>query len=172
MEMPVRYVSHNIQYCQRCGEKIEKRKNLSWVGYSKRKFCSNPDCYTGRGKIIVDGGRDNDISVSKYIGLQSRNGRLMADFNLGVLKAIEKVKDDGGDEGKKGIICKYKGVPITADVVKVANQWLMDNWIGKAGQRSVEGERDDRPEVEKLRDLEYTLKEMGYKLEKIDDRGY
>ena len=152
MIMPTELQENMVRFCQTCGMQIPKSKYVSWKNYSKRKYC-------GKGKLCIKGrankeGVGKDLSVSEYIGLGSKNGRLMADFNLGVLKAVEKIDDDKDIESilaaNKGVICKYKGIAVTADVVKTANQWLMDNWLGKAGQRTdgVKEPEADREELE------------------------
>lgn len=179
MIMPANHVSHNYRYCQSCGEKIEKRKKVSWPAYSRRKYCNNKECLkaatTKGGSVIAgDNGFDpssrDEMPISDYIGVNSKNGRLMADFNLGVLQAVEKVGHDAElSENARGVICTYKGVPVTGDVVKTANQWLMDNWMGKAGQRNAPPEVDNRTSDEKMRELEYIVKELGFRLVKIDE---
>ncbi len=110
------------------------------------------------------------LSLAEYIKKGSNNGRLMADWNLDLIKALKWVKDDaeiGSDGGGKGVICSYKGIPVTAEMAKSANAWLTDNWIGRAGQRVPEPVKDDRTEDQKMEELKFTLKELGYKLVKI-----
>ena len=115
-------------------------------------------------------------SISDYIAEKTEDGVLMANYNVGVLKAVSRVKDakdlDVSDmSALKGTICVYKGIPITADVVQKANQWLMENWKGRPGQRATEAEVDTRTFDEKFKAMEYNLKEMGYKLVKIDEEN-
>lgn len=149
--MPTDYVSREKRYCEVCGIYIIKKKGVSWKNYSKRKY-HDQKCTSEAKKVSGDRMNPNSTDrtdVSDYIELKSKNGRLMADFNLGVLQAVEKVGADKKlsrfDNGKvDSTICTYKGVPVTGEVVKAANQWLMDNWKGKPGQRS---DKVDEPEM-------------------------
>lgn len=167
MIMPAEYDKKKVRFCQICGEQILKSKNQGWKGYSKRKYCGRT-CMKENPKAL--GIRKDDISLGEYIANGSKNGRLMADFNLGVLQAVEKIGHDAElSENARGVICTYKGVPVTGDVVKTANQWLMDNWMGKAGQRNAPPEVDNRTSDEKMRELEYVVKELGYRLVKIGE---
>ena len=166
------FITHDIRYCESCGESIQKKKYQSWKIYNSRKYCSEPGCYLGKDNKFNPDSVD-ELPVAHYIGKNSRNGRLMADFNLGVLKAVEKISNDkvknseDGNNGK-GVICTFKGIPVTPDMVKTANQWLMDNWIGKASQRNPEPEKDDRTEFQKLEELKYTMKELGFGMYELD----
>lgn len=147
-----------------CEKVIPKLKQESWARYAKRKFCSK-EC-VNKETVRKD---DGTFNMGSYIAEKSRNGRMMADFNLGVLRAVERVKvDKSVAEGIRGVICSYKGVPVTGDVVKTANNWLMEQWKGRPGQRLPEAEEDNRSFEEKFKAMEYNLKEMGYKLVKID----
>lgn len=166
--MPAEYDKKKVRFCQSCGEQILKSKWQGWGDYAKRKYCGRL-CMQKHPK--VKGVRKGDISLGEYIANGSKNGRLMADFNLGVLQAVEKVGNDvpvTGRDANLKTICWYKGVPVTGDVVKTANQWLMDNWMGKAGQRNAPPEVDNRTGEEKMRELEYIVKELGFKLVKIE----
>ncbi len=176
--MPANYVSHDWRYCHNCGEKIEKRKKQAWTVYSKRKYCSKSECIKsirkGKGSNLAEGKMNPDskdnMAISDYIGERSRNGRLMADYNIGVLEKVEKIGNDiESVEGyARGVICTYKGIQVTGNDIKTANQWLMDNWMGKAGQRNAPIEVDNRNESEKLTEMEYILKELGYRMVKIE----
>lgn len=167
-------IVHETKYCTSCGLVMKKPKGLSWNRFMLRKYCGMK-CAKGKQGLATHvqttDGKD-DMPVAHYIGKNSRNGRLMADYNLGLLKVVEKITDakvknsEAGNNGK-GIICTYKGIPVTPDMVKTANQWLMDNWIGKASQRNPEPEKDDRTEEQKMDELRYTVKELGYEMVKI-----
>ena len=168
MIMSVEHAEKLVRFCEKCGGQIPKSKWQSWKQYSTRKLCGR-QCRHGRSAVS---GNSKDLAISDYIALNSRNGRLMADFNLGVLKAVEKVGADVPLNIKgllNKVICSYKGVPVTGDVVKTANQWLMDNWMGKAGQRNAPPEVDQRNADEKLKELEYVVKELGFKLVRVDE---
>ena len=165
MIMPIEHQEKMVQFCQKCGGQIPKSKWVSWKQYSERKYCGR-SCRNGKPAVS---GNSKDLAISDYIALNSRNGRLMADFNLGVLKAVEKIGNDiDSAENSRGVICSYKGVPVTGEVVKTANQWLMDNWMGKAGQRNAPADIDLRNASEKLVEMEFILRELGYKMVKID----
>jgi len=134
--------SREKRYCTVCGMYIVKKKNASWKAYGERKFCGVRCGNEGKrsvNKINVNGTDKSEIS--DYIALKSRNGRKMADFNLGILDAVENISDDAdlGTINRNGkysdVICTYKGVPVTGELVRSANQWLMDNWMGRPGQR-------------------------------------
>ena len=167
-------ITNARRYCESCGELIPKVKLESWKSYNKRKYC-NTKCFNVKRGQKLETDTQDGMPISKYIAVNSRNGRLMADFNLGVLNAVNKVSNvqvknsEDGNNGK-GIICTYKGVPVTPDMVKTANQWLMDNWIGKASQRNPEPEKDDRTEEQKMEELKYTMKELGYEMVKIGEK--
>ena len=72
-------------------------------------------------------------SISDYILKKTNNGKLMADFYIGVLKEI-----NNNTEGKKMV---YNGVPITVELAKSANDWLTNNCFGKPSAR-------DKPAIE------------------------
>lgn len=162
------YVPRTQRFCHCCGALIIKKKGESWRKYNERKYCGVPCSKKGMTEGIAP--KETDFSIAEYIASKSRNGRMMADFNLGVLRQVEQINDNTQfkDNGR-GVICIYKGVPVTADVVKTANQWLMDNWIGKAGQRVLDNEGDTRTDAQILTELEYALMELGYKMVKIGD---
>jgi len=167
MIMPIEHQEKMVQFCQKCGGQIPKSKWVSWKQYSDRKYCGR-SCRNGKPAVS---GNSKDLAISDYIALNSRNGRLMADFNLGVLKAVEEIDVDKkvdllGKGGLQGIICSYKGVAVTGEVVRTANQWLMDNWMGKAGQRNAPADIDLRNASEKLVEMEFILRELGYKMVK------
>ncbi|MCP4989050.1 MAG: hypothetical protein GY928_24230 [Colwellia sp.] len=99
---------------------------------------------------------EEDVSLSSYINNETEQGKLMADFYIGILKTIKN--------NRKGDKVTYKGIAIGAELVKTANEWLTVNWIGKPGKRAEEQERDDRPMDEKMKELEYQVGRAGYYL--------
>lgn len=138
--MAANHIVRTKKYCGVCGKYIIKKPSTSWKLYSERKFCGSK-CLgeSKRGISRMDPNSKDETAVSDYIELKTLNGRLMADFNIGVLQAVNKVKDDKPlDKAAKGVICSYKGVQVTGDIVNKANEWLMNNWKGKPGQRSGE----------------------------------
>ena len=138
--MPDNHIVRTKKYCAVCGKYIIKTSGTSWRSYSSRKFCGSK-CLgeSKRGISRMDPNSRDETAVSDYIELKTLNGRLMADFNIGVLQAVSKISDDAPLNGKKGgVICVYKGVQVTGDIVNKANEWLMNNWKGKPGQRSGE----------------------------------
>jgi|TARA_R100000750_G_scaffold62585_1_gene56782 hypothetical protein len=115
-------------------------------------------------------------SMSDHIADKTEDGVLMADYNIGILKAVKRVKDkkdlDVSDlTALKGTICVYKGIPITAKDVQDANRFLMENWKGRPGQRVVEPDKDERSFSEKFKAMEFNLKEMGYGIYKLDKKS-
>ncbi len=88
---------------------------------------------------------DEDVSLASYINKETEKGKLMADFYLGILRAIKN--------NRKGDRVTYKGIAIGSELVKTANEWLAVNWIGKPGKRAEEQERDDRPLDEKMKEF-------------------
>ncbi len=152
--------TRELRYCGVCGDVIPKRTNVSWSLYGKRKYCGDRRCYLHKGSKLIDKG--DQTPMSDYIGKKSRNGRMMADFNLGVLQAIEKIGDDvGKNDLGRGVICMYKGVPITAEIVKSANQWLIENWVGKPGQRGEEVKEVELSRDELVAQLESSNEALG-----------
>lgn len=169
--MPKDYISQEKRYCEVCGIYIEKKKATSWRRYNERKYCGNKCVGDAKnGKVRLDPNSRDKSDVSDYIELKSKNGRLMADFNLGVLQAVEKI-DDGKKLDVEGgkvnvVICRYKGVPVTGEVVKTANQWLMDNWKGKPGQRSDTVKEPEMSRDELVLALDALFEEEGGELVK------
>jgi hypothetical protein len=150
--MAANHVVRTKVYCGNCGKYVVKRANTSWHDYNKRKYCGSKclgESKKGLSRMNPD---DKDqTAVSDYIEMKTANGRLMADFNIGVLQAVNKVKDDKPlDKEAKGVICSYKGVQVTGDIVNKANEWLMNNWKGKPGQRSGESVKKDMDREELL----------------------
>jgi len=100
-------------------------------------------------------------NINDYILRSTQNGKLMADFYIGVLNAIK-----ANTEGVKMV---YNGVPITVELAKSANDWLTNNSIGKPSVR-------DKPEKEEPRlnakeqeaELKMILNSAGLKLVDID----
>ncbi len=76
-------------------------------------------------------------SLSDYIFRNTNNGKLMADFYIGVLKTIKTNK-----EGKQ---MSYNGIPITVELAKSANEWLTNNCFGKPSAR--DKPKDEEPEM-------------------------
>ncbi len=79
----------------------------------------------------------NKASLSDYIFRNTNNGKLMADFYIGVLKTIKTNK-----EGKQ---MSYNGIPITVELAKSANEWLTNNCFGKPSAR--DKPKDEEPEM-------------------------
>ena len=82
-------------------------------------------------------------SLSDYIFRNTNNGKLMADFYIGVLKTIKTNK-----EGKQ---MSYNGIPITVELAKSANEWLTNNCFGKPSARNKPKEEGPEMSVEEAR---------------------
>jgi len=131
------------KYCEVCGKMI-KKNNRSWADYDKKKYCC-VGCKTlgmrSRRNDAVSAIKLDDgtvLPIGGYIATQSDNGRLIADMYLGALKRVKGINDDAdinGVDGNKGIMSRYKGVPLTLEFLKAASDWLTSNWLGKPGQR-------------------------------------
>ncbi|MDR4499255.1 MAG: hypothetical protein MRK02_15255 [Candidatus Scalindua sp.] len=105
--------------------------------------------------------KDEDVSLTSYINSETNQGQLMADFYIGVLKALKNNRN--GDK------ITYRGIAIGAELVKAANELLTVNWIGKPGRRAQKEERDDRPVEEKIKEITYLVDKFGYYLIKKDN---
>ncbi len=100
-------------------------------------------------------------SISDYILKKTNNGKLMADFYIGVLKTI-----NANTEGKKMV---YNGVPITVELAKSANDWLTNNCFGKPSARdkpAIEEPEMSREELDA--EIKRMINEAGLKLVDIN----
>lgn len=112
-----------------------------------------------RGRPFKKGNKFGSISkkdkkkttISDYILKKTNNGKLMADFYIGVLKAI-----NNNTEGKKMV---YNGIPITVELAKSANEWLTNNCFGKPSAR-------DKPAIE---EPEMSREDLVMALEALED---
>ncbi len=95
-------------------------------------------------------------SLSDYILRSTNNGKLMADFYIGVLKAIKSNKEDKQ--------MSYNGIPITVELAKSANEWLTNNSLGKPIQRKPDNDNEGF-DIEKDRKF---LKDFIKKIETSD----
>ncbi len=100
------------------------------------------------------------LSLSNYIKKKTNEGKELTDFYTGILKAV---KDSDPDN-----VPMYKGMRVTVELSSKAVDWLGKNGWGTPSQRIPEPEVDNRSVEEKLKEMEYILKELGYKLVKID----
>ncbi len=147
-------------YCKCCDGLIPKTRTTSWPIYSMKSYCGDT-C-----RILAQGKRQRKIKdklaneikladgtvmpIAGYIGAETEEGRLMADLYIGALKAVKAVDDKKEldlNAVTKGVICSFKGVPISLEYVKAATDWLTSNWLGKPGQR-----REEVKEPEMSRD--------------------
>ena len=85
---------------------------------------------------------NEDTNLSDYILKCTGNGKLMANFYLGVLKTIKS--------NKQGEKMSYNGVPVTVELAKSANEWLVANSLGKPSARKAPDEKPKRS-LEELR---------------------
>ena len=158
-----------VKRCLRCGDVIPKKGNRSWKQYLNRKYCGS--CWAIRSEPLEE--EVGDLPLGSYIGTSTQNGKLMANFYIGILEAADEVDnnkpiDDATSvtDIKNRIIATYKGIPISTEMVKTAAEWLTVNWIGKPGQRTPPADIDNRNVGEKLVEMEFILRELGYKMVK------
>jgi hypothetical protein len=100
------------------------------------------------------------LSLSKYIKKKTNEGKELTDFYTGILKAV---KDSDPDN-----VPMYKGMKVTVELSSKAVDWLGKNGWGTPSQRTPEPEVDTRSIDEKLKEMEYILKELGYRMVPID----
>ncbi len=100
------------------------------------------------------------LSLSKYIKKKTNEGKILTNFYMGILKAVEDSDTDN--------VPMYKGMKVAAELSNKAVDWLSKNGWGTPSQRIPEPEVDNRSDDEKLHELEYVLKELGYKMVPID----
>jgi hypothetical protein len=96
------------------------------------------------------------LSLSKYIKKKTHEGKILTNFYTGILKAVE----DSGPEN----VPMYKGMKVTVELSSKAVDWLGKNGWGTPTSRLPEPEVDNRSDDEKLKEMEYILKELGYKM--------
>ncbi len=100
------------------------------------------------------------LTLAEYIKRKTDDGKMLTDLYIGILKVVEKSDPDN--------MPIYKGMKVTAELAHKAVEWLGKNGWGTPSQRIPEPEKDDRTEEQKLAELEYNLKELGYKMIPID----
>ncbi len=100
------------------------------------------------------------LSLSKYIKKKTNEGKILTNFYTGILKAVE-----GSDADN---VPMYKGMKVTVELSSKAVDWLGKNGWGTPSQRTPEPEVDNRSVDEKFKELEYVLKELGYKMVPVD----
>ncbi len=100
------------------------------------------------------------LSLSKYIKKKTNEGKILTNFYTGILKAVEGSDTDN--------VPMYKGMKVTVELSSKAVDWLGKNGWGTPSQRTPEPEVDNRTGEEKFKELEYVLKELGYKMVPID----
>jgi hypothetical protein len=100
------------------------------------------------------------LSLPNYIKKKTNNGKALTNFCTGVLKAVE---DSDADN-----VPMYKGMKVTVELSSKAVDWLGKNGWGTPSQRTPEPEVDNRTGEEKMKELEYILGELGYKMVPIE----
>jgi len=139
-----------IVHCKRCGDAIPKRRQASWAQYKAIKYCKECGKAGMRHKPLESD--VGELPISDFIGSSTQNGRLMANYYIGLLKAV-----DANTNGGKP---KYRGVEIANDMVKAASDWLTVNWIGRAGQRKAPDDKPKRSEGELKTRLRFLVKKL------------
>lgn len=147
--------------CKRCGDAIPKRQMASWKQYKKKKYCS--ECIKPGIRNLPLESEVGELPIGDFIGSKTQNGKLMANFYIGILEAAEGVdvnKKPTIDSLKNKVISTYKGIPISTDLVKAASDWLTINWIGRAGQRKAPDEKPKRTLAELQSRLRFLIKKL------------
>ena len=156
-------------YCEDCQKLIPKKTNQSWKDYADRKYCNRTCLHRNQSKIQLNARAELTLPdgtimpLGNYIKKNTESLRDTADFYIGITKHVNRLEADADKVGK------YKGLDITIDVLDRANRFLVDNSIGKPSQRIPEPDTDDRTEDQKMEELKYTMRELGYELVKIGE---
>jgi len=98
------------------------------------------------------------LSLSNYIKKKTNEGKILTRANIAIVKAV--------DDNNEDTVPTYKGITITGEMYNKALEWLTKNGWGTPSQRTPEPEVDNRSVDEKLKEMEYILKELGYKMVK------
>jgi len=164
LEAPVKdaKLKHAEVYCEYCKKPIIKKKTQSWPEYLARKYCDRECLARDQAKLQSENAKikmlpDGTIMpIGKYLESRTDNGRLQADFYLGIMEKVrehEAVKDSA----KLCMKCQniyygyyYKGLLITTDLASKAADWLTMNTFGRYGQRKAPDEKPKRT-LEELR---------------------
>ena len=101
-----------------------------------------------------------ETNLSDYILKSTSNGKLMADLYLNVLKTIKS--------NKQGEKMSYNGVPVTVELAKSANEWLIANSLGKPSARKQPDEKPKRSEGELKSRLRFLIKKLFKDSENVD----
>jgi len=101
-----------------------------------------------------------ETNLSDYILKSTSNGKLMADLYLNVLKTIKS--------NKQGEKMSYNGVPVTVELAKSANEWLVANSLGKPSARKQPDEKPKRSEGELKSRLRFLIKKLFKDSENVD----
>jgi len=156
-------------YCEDCQKLIPKKTNQSWKEYSGRKYCNKACLARNQSKMQIDAKAQLTLPdgtvmpLGNYIKKNTNNLRDTVDFYIGVTKRVQDLPDDIEEAGK------YKGIVIDKELVKESNKFLVENSDGKPGQRTLPADIDLRNASEKLVEMEFILRELGYRMVKIDE---
>ncbi len=128
-----------------CKKIIPRYKGITWKIYHGKKFCSRECAIAAkRGLVAVS---EEDKNLAEYISKKTDNGKKLANFHLGVLKAFEQKKE------------KYKKLPLTPKAIQDSIEWLGKMGFGGIATReapTVE-KADNRTEEEKFTELNLLL---------------
>ncbi len=156
-------------YCEDCKKLVPKKSNQSWKDYAKRKFC-NKECLArnqssmqinAKSQLTLPDG--TVMPLGNYIKKNTNDLRDTADYYIGVVRYVKNLREDAKEAGR------YKGIEVDQPLLTRANTFLVENSDGKPGQRTPAPEVDIRSADEKMRELEYIVKELGFRLVKIDE---
>ncbi len=97
------------------------------------------------------------LSLSKYIKKKTNEGKILTNFYIGILKAVE----DSGPEN----VPMYKGMRVMVELSSKAVDWLGKNGWDTPSQRKPEDEKPKRTESELVTRLHFVIKKL------VKDRG-
>lgn len=177
LEAPDAVDKHIEVYCQSdsCKKPIKKKKNQSWAYYATRKYCdriclgreqSRIQSEKVKVKQLPDG---TIMPIGKYLEARTENGKLQADFYVGIMKEVSshKIVPDSQDSVKLCVKCQniyygyyYKGLLITTDLASKAADWLTMNTFGRYGQRKAPDEKPKRTVDELKHRLRFLIKKL------------
>ena len=96
--------------------------------------------------------KKESLSLPKYIKKQTWQGKILTDFYIGILKAV-----DESDEGNPPI---HRGIKVTAELSTKAVDWLGKNGWGTPSQRKPEPDKPKRTIEELKARLKYNIRKI------------
>lgn len=96
--------------------------------------------------------KKESLSLPKYIKKQTGHGKVLTDFYIGILKAV-----DDSDEDNPPV---YRGMKITAELSTKAVEWLGKNGWGTPSQRKPESDKPKRTREELKHRLRFLIRKV------------